>query len=94
MSLSELTEAIRTETDRLIDSGDAAQVPAEQLRTLVSAAVRLYAAATEGAAQDVPPIDGAVATTDAVVMACALLKAQDLNPFDLALWFSRSRVAG
>lgn len=94
MSLSELTEALHTESDLLIKGGQAAQVPPEQLRTLVSTAVRLYAAATEGAEQDVPPIDGEVSTTDVVVMACALLKAENLNPFDLALWFSRSRVAG
>lgn len=94
MSLSELTEALRAETERLIDDGEAAQVPAEQLRALVGTAVRLYAAATEGAEQDVSPIDGDVPTTAAVVMACALLKAHDLNPFDLALWFSRSRIAG
>jgi hypothetical protein len=34
-------------------------------------------------------IDGTVSTTEAMIMACALLRAQHLNPFDLALWFSR-----
>jgi hypothetical protein len=66
----------------------------EQLRRLLSAAIRLYAAVSEGAAEDIVPINADVSTTDAVVLACALLKAHELNPFDLALWFSRTRVAG
>ena len=66
----------------------------EQLRRLLSAAIRLYAAVSERAAEDIVPINADVSTTDAVVLACALLKAHELNPFDLALWFSRTRVAG
>ncbi len=80
--------------DQLIQAGAAGEVEPEDLRRLLSAAVRIYATANEGADQEVPPTDGTVATTEAVVLACALLKAHDLNPFDLALWFSRSRIAG
>jgi len=66
----------------------------EDLRRLLSAAIRLYAAVSEQAAEDIVPINAEVSTTDAVVLACALLKARELNPFDLALWFSRARTAG
>ena len=89
-----LTEQLGEQTRRLIRDGGAPQVPAEELRQLVTAAVQLYAAANEGGEHDLNPLEPGVATTDAVVMACALLKAEDLNPFDLALWFSRSRAAG
>jgi hypothetical protein len=68
--------------------------PAGELRGVVSAVVRLYALANEGAPDDIQPLEPEVSATDAVVMACALLKARDLNPFDLALWFSRTRTAG
>lgn len=94
MSLPELSVGLADEIDRVLARGGVQELPAEDLQRLVSAVVRLYAAANEGAEQEVSPVDGRVATTDAVVLATALLKAQDLNPFDLALWFSRSRVAG
>jgi len=35
-------------------------------------------------------IDDTVSTTEAMVVACALLRAHHLNPFDLALWFQRT----
>jgi hypothetical protein len=73
---------------------DVAALPEDALRGLVSTAVRLYANADEAASAAIAPLEPEVSTTDAVVMACALLKARDLNPFDLALWFSRSRIAG
>jgi hypothetical protein len=66
----------------------------QDLRRLLSATIRLYAAVSEQAPLDIVPIDAEVSTTDAVVLACALLKARDLNPFDLSLWFSRTRTAG
>jgi len=76
------------------EPGPAAEVSEQDLRRLLSAAIRLYAAVSEQAARDIVPIDAEVSTTDAVVLACALLKARELNPFDLALWFSRTRTAG
>jgi len=75
-------------------AGPGAVLSDEELRRLLSAAIRLYAAVSEQAARDIVPIDAEVSTTDAVVLACALLKARELNPFDLALWFSRTRTAG
>jgi len=76
------------------EPGLGAGVTEQDLRRLLSAAIRLYAAVSEQAARDIVPIDAEVSTTDAVVLACALLKARELNPFDLALWFSRTRTAG
>lgn len=94
MSLPELSRGLADEVDRVLARGGVRELPAQDLQRLVSAVVRLYAAANEGSEQEVPAVDEQVATTDSVVLATALLKAQDLNPFDLALWFSRSRVAG
>jgi hypothetical protein len=78
----------------LTEPGAGVEVTEQDLRRLVSAGIRLYAAVSEQAAADIVPIDAEVSTTDAVVLACALLKARELNPFDLALWFSRTRTAG
>ena len=97
MSLPEfnaLSEQVAEQVDELIGDGRVAELPAEDLRRLVSSVVRLYAVANEGASEASSPLEDNVGTTEAVVLATALLKSQDLNPFDLALWFSRSRVAG
>ncbi len=90
----DLVQQLGDQAQRMIREGEVSQASDEDLRRLVSSAIQLYATANEGSEQEINPLEPEVATTDAVVMACALLKAQDLNPFDLALWFSRSRVAG
>lgn len=92
--LGQLCQQLSQQVDKTIRDGQAVDLPAEDLRALVSATVRLYGTANEGADEATPPLQENVATTEAVVLATALLKAQELNPFDLALWFSRSRTAG
>jgi len=62
---------------------------AEDVRGIVTAATRLYAQACTQAGHELPPLAPDVATTDAMMLACALLRSQDLTPFDMAMWFSR-----
>ena len=71
-------------------AGEVADVPQQDVTALVSGVVKLYAASAEESESDVPVIDATVSTTEAMVVACALLRAHHLNPFDLALWFSRT----
>jgi len=82
--------ALRGQIDRAIEAGEVAALPREAVENLVSSAVKLYAAAVEDAEQEIPSIDATVSTTEAMVLACAMLRAQHMNPFDLALWFSRT----
>jgi hypothetical protein len=63
----------------------------EQIRSIVSATIKLYAAASERAGQELPPVTHDVSTTDALTLACALVRSQDLTPFEMAVWFSRGR---
>ena len=63
----------------------------EQVRAIVSATVRLYATASECANRELPPVTHDVSTTDALTLACALVRSQDLTPFEMAVWFSRGR---
>jgi hypothetical protein len=56
-------------------------------RRLVSTAARCWAVAAEEGAE--PPDGRHTTPTDAVALATAALRSHDLNPFDLALWFSR-----
>ena len=74
--------------EQLVESGVLAP---EQVRAIVSAATRLYAAASARAGQELPPLGPEVSTTDAVTLACALVRSQDLTPFEMAVWFSRGQ---
>ena len=74
--------------EQLAGSGE---LSSESVRAIVSAATRLYAQASERAGEELAPLAPDVSTTDALTLACALLKSQDLTPFDMAIWFSRSQ---
>jgi hypothetical protein len=89
-NLPSIAAAAVEEGERLLNEGDA--IPEEALRQLLSVSIRLYAALVEDAGEQRQPTEPSVSATDAVVTAVALLRAQNLNAFDAAVWFSR--VAG
>jgi len=94
--LSALARELGREIERTIQAGGSGEVPGEDLTSLMSGAVKLYAASIEEmepGAEAAPVVDDTVSTTQAVVVASALLRARRLNPFDLALWFSRTSGA-
>jgi hypothetical protein len=92
MSPSDARDAdARTALAALERLADAGALSAEQVCVVVSAATRLYATASVRAGQELPPLDPGVSTTDALTLACALLRSQDLTPFDMAIWFSRGQ---
>ena len=74
--------------EQLAESGE---LSPESVRAVVSAATRLFAQASDRAGGPVAPLAADVSTTDALILACALLRSQDLTPFDMAVWFSRSQ---
>jgi hypothetical protein len=88
--LSSLLAQLRTQIERITQAGELSGVAREDVTSLVTEAVKLYAAFAEELETNVPAIDSTVSTTEAMVVACALLRAQHMNPFDLALWFSRT----
>jgi len=60
------------------------------LQQVLTAAVKVYAAKVERRGHDVAPFpSGTVTATETVVTACALIRAADLNMFDVAIWFHR-----
>ncbi len=60
------------------------------LQRILTAAVKIYAAKVERRGHDVAPFaPGAVTATETVVAACGLIRAADLNMFDVAIWFHR-----
>ena len=88
--LSALVAQLSERIEETVKAGEVAGVPREDVTALVSGAVKFYAASVEEAESSAPVIDATVSTTEAMVVACALLRAHHLNPFDLALWFSRT----
>ena len=61
----------------------------DEVRAVISAATRLYANASSHAGRELPPLSPDVSTTDALTLSCALLRSQDLTPFEMAMWFGR-----
>lgn len=65
-------------------------VPDEALRTVLTAAIKLYAAKSEAAQAEIPPFaPDDVTPTEVVTLACAVIRGAGLNLFDVAMWFGR-----
>ena len=87
---SSVADVVYQHVTRVLHDTDPATIDVDELRSLVSSVTRLYAACSDRAGYEIRPIDGTVSTTDAVALACALIRAHNLNPFDLAIWYSRA----
>lgn len=86
--IDELVTSLAAEVGAGLDDGAIAALDPATARLLVSTAARCWAVAAEEGAE--PPNSRDTTPTDAVALATAALRSHDLNPFDLALWFSRS----
>src|SRR6202789_2496515 len=70
--------------------GEPDAITDKALQQVLTAAVKVYAAKVERRGHDVVPFaHGTVTATESVVTACALIRAADLNMFDVAIWFHR-----
>lgn len=85
MSASEATATVQA----ALETMNRAPLRPDDIRAVLSAATRWYASAVEASGQEFRPVDATISATEAVTLACALLRSQDLTPFDLALWFQR-----
>jgi hypothetical protein len=70
--------------------GEPDAISDKTLQQVLTAAVKVYAAKVERRGHDVEPFArGTVTATETVVTACGLIRAADLNMFDVAIWFHR-----
>jgi hypothetical protein len=70
--------------------GEPDAISDRELQQVLTAAVKVYAAKVERRGHDVAPFPrGTVTATETVVTACGLIRAADLNMFDVAIWFHR-----
>ena len=74
-----------------LSTGRPEAVSDDSLQRVLSAAVRLYAAKSEDRPRELPPFgDTPVNATEAVTAICAIMRAADLNFFDLQMWYRRA----
>jgi hypothetical protein len=72
--------------------GEPDAISDKMLQQVLTAAVKIYAAKVERRGYDVAPFpQHAVTATETVVTACGIIRAADLNMFDVAVWFHRPR---
>src|SRR5271156_2559786 len=70
--------------------GEPDAISDRKLQEIMTAAVKVYAAKVERRGHDVAPFPPhSVTATETVVTACGLIRAADLNMFDVAIWFHR-----
>jgi len=78
--------------DDAFRNGSPEAVSDESLQRVLTAAVRLYAAKSEDRARELAPFgDRPVNATEAVTAICAIMRAADLNFFDLQMWYRRGQ---
>jgi len=76
--------------DEALKNGRPDAVSDEDLQHVLSAAVRLYSAKSEDRGGELAPFgDRPVNATEAVTAICAIMRAADLNFFDLQMWYRR-----
>jgi hypothetical protein len=77
----------------LAAQGEASRVSDEAVAQLMTAAIRLYVAKTDGEERTFCPLAGAegegVTATEVLSAVSELLRAQRLGPMELALWYRR-----
>lgn len=90
MSPSEFDGArIASIVDELRDMSACKRIPATELGELAGAVAKIYSEAVTERGHEISIPRTSIHPTAAVVLSCALLRSQDLSPFDLALWFGR-----
>jgi len=83
--------AFCAQVENALKDGKPDAVADETLQRVLTAAVRLYAAKSEDRPRELPPFgDQPVNATEAVTAICAIMRAADLNFFDLQMWYRRA----
>lgn len=85
-----MSEDLIARIEAAVAEGQGHSIPEADLQRVLTACVKAYAAKVEKDCLEFAPFDpSAVNATEAVVAACAMIRAVNLNMFDVALWFGR-----
>ncbi len=91
---AEAAQAIFEAALEAVEAGETQKFSEETVQQLMTAAVKLFAAKVEQEDRFFSPVLGpgeVVTPTDVVVTVSEILRAVNLNTFDLAMWFNRPR---
>ncbi len=82
-----LAERARILADKILAEDAAGRVPDVALQQLMTAAVKLYVASIEAQARRLPPFaEGDITATEVAVAATSMLKAVEMEVFELGMW--------
>ncbi len=94
---AEAARAIYKAALEAVEAGETQRFSEETVQQLMTAALKLFAAKVEQEDRFFSPVldPGKLVTpTDVVVTVSEILRAVNLNTFDLAMWFNRPRPPG
>ena len=94
---AEAAQAIFEAALEAVEAGETQRFSEETVQQLMTAALKLFAAKVENEDRFFSPVLGqgeVVTPTDVVVTVSEILRAVNLNTFDLAMWFNRPRPPG
>ena len=88
MSSLDTASAPRGARDLIAGLGDGSALPDRDVQALLAAAVRIYAERAEGRDEALPafPADAGITATHAMVSITAILKAVNVQVFELGMW--------
>jgi hypothetical protein len=88
--ISAIAAAFSDAVKAAMQRGELDAIADDALRCVLTAAVKAYAAKAEAGAGELAPFDpNQVTATETAVIACAMIRAADLNLFDIAMWYGR-----
>ncbi|SMF58400.1 hypothetical protein SAMN02982989_0780 [Xaviernesmea oryzae] len=91
--IEDTTAEIEKAADKLLETGEAARVSDEAVARMMTAAIRLYVAKSDGEERTFRPLTGerdeTVTATEALSAVSEILRALHLGPMELALWYRR-----
>jgi DNA-binding PucR family transcriptional regulator len=86
---TEKLEQLASEVEKALREGHADTLPPETVQAMFAVACRLYSAQLEAGAEYLPlPSNSKVTATDIMMASSGLLKAGNLQVFELGMWVS------
>lgn len=91
--IEQASEQIWTDSERAVATGEASLVSDEAVRRLMTAALKLYVAKSDGEERTFRPLVGSddkhITATEVLSAVAELLRAMRLGPMELGLWYRR-----